>query len=86
MVHCALLEVRSHAIAQRDRLSDVQDLAIAPDHHIDARRVRDLRERRKRSHPAPTGRARTRLTMAANNDRCNGDAEHERIRRGAAAG
>ena len=44
MVHRAFLKVRSHAVAQRDRLSDVENLAVASDHQIDARRVRDLLE------------------------------------------
>ena len=57
MVHGAFLKVRPNAVAQRDRLSDVENLAVAADHHVDARRIRDLRQRRSQRHPEVVGSA-----------------------------
>ena len=76
VVRRALLEIRPHAIAQRDRLSDVENLAVASDHQIHARRVRDLREVLERRHPAPTGR-RARTTTMTTTTASDGDAEHD---------
>ena len=49
----ALLKIRTHAVAQRDGLTDVENLVAGPDHQVDAGRVGDLRERRLTALTAP---------------------------------
>ena len=52
VMHGALLKIRTHAISQRDRFADVQDLVAGADHHVDAWSIRDLRKIGEQRHLA----------------------------------
>src|ERR1700761_3868617 len=60
-----ILKVRAHAIAQRDRFTDVENLVARPDHHVDAWRVGNLGERLLEGHLTRTGRRERRNNTTA---------------------